>query len=123
MDLGIRRKSALVTGAGRGLGSAIATAFAEGGCPVGLISRSPESLSEVFQNILPGAFGHEDSYWHKVQHQEERKMQEFLHFHQAIGRMGELSEIVPFVLFMASVHASFAPGAIFEAEAGAGGVL
>jgi 3-oxoacyl-[acyl-carrier protein] reductase len=254
MELGIAGKTVLVTGAGRGLGSAIARGFAQEGCRLGLISRTPESLFDVLASIggeprhaavccdlmesgstgralselksklgnfdivvhnvggpmgvadplapasewekvlhfnagiaidlnhllvpamqekgwgriihissssgkrirgkapyavakgflinytealgrhlaphgivvtclLPGAFWYEGSYWHKIQHQEQKKMQEFLHFHQAIGRMGELSEIVPFVLFMASVHASFAPGAIFEVDGGAGGVL
>jgi NADP-dependent 3-hydroxy acid dehydrogenase YdfG len=47
----------LVTGASRGIGRAIAEAFAERGCEVGLLARSEEELNEIVL-ALPGE-GHE----------------------------------------------------------------
>src|SRR6476661_11054092 len=44
-------RTALVTGASRGVGAAVARAFAAGGARVGLLSRSGDDLG------LPGALG------------------------------------------------------------------
>jgi 3-oxoacyl-[acyl-carrier protein] reductase len=44
MDLGLRGKTAIVTGATRGIGRAIAETFADEGCDVGICARSKESV-------------------------------------------------------------------------------
>ncbi len=44
-------KTALVTGASRGLGQAMAVALAKAGCHVALNARSAESLKETAQEI------------------------------------------------------------------------
>ncbi|MFI6810998.1 SDR family NAD(P)-dependent oxidoreductase [Nonomuraea sp. NPDC050328] len=44
-------KKALVTGASRGIGRAIAVAYAEAGADVALVSRSAESLAEVAKEV------------------------------------------------------------------------
>ena len=41
MNLDLQDQTAVVIGAGRGIGLAIATAFAEEGCRVGLVDRDP----------------------------------------------------------------------------------
>jgi 3-oxoacyl-[acyl-carrier protein] reductase len=45
MDLGLKGKRAIVTGATRGIGRAIAEVLAEEGCEVAVCSRSPEAVA------------------------------------------------------------------------------
>ncbi len=57
MDLGLSGKVALVLGASQGLGFAIATALADEGAAVGLISRSKEKLEAAADAIRTKASG------------------------------------------------------------------
>src|SRR6516165_6017349 len=47
-------KTALVTGAGRGIGRAVALALAAAGAELVLVSRTPSELDEVAREIAPG---------------------------------------------------------------------
>lgn len=51
MDLGLRDKKALVTGASEGIGKAVAEVLAEEGCDVAICSRRQEVLDEVAEEI------------------------------------------------------------------------
>lgn len=51
MNLGIERKKALVLGASRGLGRAIARKLSEEGCQVAVVARNPESLQETMSQL------------------------------------------------------------------------
>lgn len=53
--LSLKGKAALITGGSRGIGKAIALAFAEAGADLMLVSRNPEDLARAAQEIsLPG---------------------------------------------------------------------
>lgn len=58
MNLGIKNRTALVTGASRGLGSAIAHRLAEEGVRVVLVARSQKDLLHVFHEIGGEKQGH-----------------------------------------------------------------
>jgi len=51
MDLGIRNRLAVVTGASRGIGRAIALELAREGARVAIVARSPEALEAVRQQL------------------------------------------------------------------------
>jgi 3-oxoacyl-[acyl-carrier protein] reductase len=61
MDLGIEGKVALVTGASKGLGLAVATALAAEGAKVAISSRSPERIEHAAEKIGARAFVHDAS--------------------------------------------------------------
>jgi NAD(P)-dependent dehydrogenase (short-subunit alcohol dehydrogenase family) len=52
MDLGLKGKRALVTGASRGIGAAVAAALAEEGCDLTLVARDAEKLQGLKARIL-----------------------------------------------------------------------
>src|SRR5438876_4111340 len=51
MDLHLRGKSVLITGASKGIGAAAAEAFAEEGCDVHIAARSGEALKGVADRL------------------------------------------------------------------------
>lgn len=58
MDLGIKGKRALVTGASRGIGRAVAVDLAKEGVKVAVVSRSKDRLKKVFEEIGGTKGGH-----------------------------------------------------------------
>jgi len=51
MDLGLRGKNVLITGATQGIGRRVANLFAEEGANVAICSRSPESVNKAVKEI------------------------------------------------------------------------
>ncbi len=58
MELGIKGKCALITGASRGLGMAIATSLAEEGVKVAVVARDNDALSSVVKKVGGNKSGH-----------------------------------------------------------------
>ena len=58
MDLGIKNKRVLVTGASQGIGKSIALEFANEGCRITLISRREQELKKVMEEIGGEDCGH-----------------------------------------------------------------
>ncbi len=59
MDLGIKGKKVLVTGASQGIGAALARAFAKEGCHVSVIARREEKLKALVQTLGGRESGHD----------------------------------------------------------------
>ena len=58
MDLGIKGKKVLITGASQGIGREIALSFAREGCKVSIIARSEEKLKKVLEEMGGEEKGH-----------------------------------------------------------------
>ena len=58
MDLGLKNKKALVTGAGRGIGAAIAACLAREGARVAIVSRTESDLEQTLKNLGGTKKGH-----------------------------------------------------------------
>ena len=57
MDISLRGRTAMITGASKGLGLAMATRFAASGADVALLARRPEVLAEAKAAVAAGAKG------------------------------------------------------------------
>ena len=53
MDLGLKRKKAIVTGGTRGIGRAIAALLAAEGCDVAICARHKEAVDETVAALAP----------------------------------------------------------------------
>ena len=57
MEIGLSGRSALITGGSKGLGLAMARAFAEAGADVAILARGPETLEEARRSLAATARG------------------------------------------------------------------
>ncbi len=64
MELGLSGKTALVTGASRGIGLAIVARFAEAGANVMMVSRKAEDLAEAAAGLVAGGAPEARVAWH-----------------------------------------------------------
>jgi len=51
MDLNLRGKTAVITGASKGIGFAVSNALAEEGCDLHIVSRSSEAIEKAATDI------------------------------------------------------------------------
>jgi 3-oxoacyl-[acyl-carrier protein] reductase len=72
----------------------------------------------VMASVMPGAVEFKGGYWDEIKKSNPGKYYGFLKEHQAIGRMGTPEEIASFVVFVGSVHSSFATGTNIPVDGG-----
>jgi 3-oxoacyl-[acyl-carrier protein] reductase len=83
------------------------------------LGRSMAQSGVIVSALMPGSFVTEGGHWENVQNSNPSQINDFLRHHQAIGRLGTPGDISPFVLFMSSELARFAPGTLIPIDGGA----
>ena len=68
--------------------------------------------------VMPGAIDTPDGVWRQRMAEDPSAVGTYLRFYQPIGRLGAMSEIVPFVLLLASDHGGFAAGTVLPITGG-----
>jgi 3-oxoacyl-[acyl-carrier protein] reductase len=83
-----------------------------------IIGRELARDNIIVSAVMPGAILSEGKHWEKLIEKNPELVNEYLLRYHAIGRFGNAEEIAPFVLLLASKHASFAPGSVFPIDGG-----
>lgn len=73
----------------------------------------------IINGVMPGAVSFENSYWDKLEKNNDPKVSDFLSRHQAIGRFGKPIEIAKLVTFLVSDCADFTCGSVMPIDGGA----
>lgn len=84
-----------------------------------VIGRELAKDNVIVSAVMPGTILSEGKHWDKLQKKNPRLVKDYLERHHAIGRFGRAGEIAPFVLLLASEHASFASGSVLPVDGGA----
>jgi len=85
-----------------------------------VIGRELAKDNVIVSAVMPGTILSEGKHWDKLQKTNPELVKDYLERHHSIGRFGRAEEIAPFVLLLASEHASFASGSVLPVD---GGVL
>jgi NAD(P)-dependent dehydrogenase (short-subunit alcohol dehydrogenase family) len=72
----------------------------------------------VVSAVMPAAILTEGKYWDRLSKDNPDFVTRFLQEHHPTGRFGNVSEIAPFIVFLASEQASFASGALVPIDGG-----
>jgi NAD(P)-dependent dehydrogenase (short-subunit alcohol dehydrogenase family) len=84
-----------------------------------VIGREMVKDNVIVSGVMPGTILSKGKYWDKLQKLNPQRVKEYLENHHAINRFGKAEEIAPFVLLLASTHASFAAGSLLNIDGGA----
>ena len=90
-----------------------------------VLGRELATFPIIVSGIMPGSIFTKNGHWDEDSTKNKknairykRKKKDFLRQHQAIGRLGEVNEISPWVVFLCSDKATFANGTIIEIDGG-----
>ena len=83
-----------------------------------VLGREVAKDNVIVSAVMPGVMLFEGKYWDRLSKENPKLIKNYLHNHHAIKRFGKASEIAPFVLLLASTHASFAAASIVPVDGG-----
>ena len=83
-----------------------------------VLGREIARFGVIFSAIMPGVILSKGKHWDRLLKKEPKLIKNYLKNHLAIRRFGDAKEIAPFVLLLASKHASFAATSIINIDGG-----
>ena len=72
----------------------------------------------IFSGVMPGPLLTKGKFWEQQSKKNPSKVKKYLENNFAIRRFGKENEICPFILLLASKHASYASGTIIPIDGG-----
>ena len=112
MDLGLKGKTALVTGAGSGIGRAVALAFAAEGANVALTDLEQEGMDETLRLMDREGSGR------GIAVIADAGKLDYLASLHPMGRLGRPEEVADLFVFLCSPRASLMTGGYYPADGG-----
>ena len=82
------------------------------------VSKITAKSNVIFSGIMPGPILTEGKFWEKELKRNPSKVKKYIEKNHAIKRFAKVSEICPFVLLLASEHASYNAGTIIPIDGG-----
>lgn len=82
------------------------------------VARELAEQGIIINSVLPGPLLIDGKHWDKVRKTNPQLFNKFVNETLPIGRLGSPKEIAPFILMLASIHASFAAGSLLNIDGG-----
>jgi len=82
------------------------------------ISKVVAERNVIFSGVMPGPILTEGKFWEKELKRKPSKVKKYIQKHYAINRFAKTNEICPFILLLASKHASYSAGTIIPIDGG-----
>lgn len=82
------------------------------------MSKMYSTKNIIFSGVMPGPLLTPGKFWFKQMKSNPNKVKKFIQQHYSIKRFGKANEICPFILLLASKHASYASGALMNLDGG-----
>ena len=83
-----------------------------------VLGREVAKYNIIVSAVMPGVILSKGKHWDRLSKTNPDMIKNYLKNHHAIGRFGDAKEIAPFVLLLASKHASFAATSIVSVDGG-----
>jgi len=83
-----------------------------------VLGRELAKFGVIVSAIMPGVILSKGKHWDRLSKNEPELIKNYLKNHHAIRRFGDAKEIAPFVLLLASKHASFASATNINVDGG-----
>ena len=83
-----------------------------------VLGRELARYNVIASAVMPGVILSKGKHWDRLSKKEPEMIRNYLKNHHAIRRFGSAKEIAPFVLLLASKHATFASAANVNIDGG-----
>lgn len=83
-----------------------------------VLGREVARDNVIVSAVMPGVVLSKGKYWEKLSKKNPKSIRNYINNHQSVGRFGDAKEIAPFVLILASKHASYASTASINVDGG-----